>query len=63
MEIRIIEDRTASSKIEDGKLYTDPAEWLAHYCGVSRIVAEMALAEYPCETEAELRALASDLLY
>ena len=54
MEIRII---------EDDKLYTDPAEWLAHFCGVSRIVAEMALEEYPCETEAELRDLASDLLY
>lgn len=49
--------------IEDGKLYTDPAEWLAHFSGVSRIVAEMALEEYPCETEAELRTLASDLLY
>lgn len=52
MEIRIV---------EDGKLYTDPVEWLARYCGVSRIVAEMALEEYPCETEAELRALALDL--
>lgn len=49
--------------IEDGKLYTDPVEWLAHSCGVSRIVAEMALEEYPCETEAELRILASDLFY
>lgn len=49
--------------IEDDKLYTDQAEWLAHFCGVSRIVAEMALEEYPCETEAELRSLASDLLY
>lgn len=54
MEIRII---------EDGKLYTDPAEWLAHRAGVSRIVAEMALEEYPCETEADLRGLALDLLY
>lgn len=54
MEIRII---------EDDKLYTDPAEWLAHRAGVSRIVAEMALEEYPCETEADLRDLATDLLY
>lgn len=54
MDIRII---------EDGKLYTDPAEWLARFCGVSRIVAEIALEEYPCKTEAELRILASDLLY
>lgn len=54
MEIRIV---------EDGKLYTDPAAWLAHSCGVSRIIAEMALAEYPCETEADLRRLALDLLY
>nr|DAV47072.1 MAG TPA: hypothetical protein [Caudoviricetes sp.] len=54
MEIRIV---------EDDKLYTDPAEWLAHSCGVSRIVAELALEEYPCETESELRNLAIDLLY
>jgi len=54
MEIRII---------EDDKLYTDPAEWLAHQAGVSRIVAEMALEEYPCETAAELLALPADLLY
>lgn len=48
---------------ENGVTYTDPAEWLAYRCGVSRIVAEMALEEYPCETEAELRDLALDLLY
>lgn len=47
---------------EGCKLYTDPAEWLAYRSGVSRIVAEMALEEYPCETEAELRDLAVALL-
>ena len=34
MEIRII---------EGDKLYTDPAEWLAHRSGVSRIGADFAL--------------------